>query len=224
MLFEKRQVFKEHLPPLEHIHEANKQEYAFSCGLPVPKIVKAAEIEGRQAIIMKYVKGNKMESPDHYLTICAQMQQKIDAMPADPSVIGSMTDRLYKQIQIVETLNQEQKIILLKKLDSMMSDSKLFHGDFHPFNIIIGESTVTVIDWVVSSSGDVLADVTRTYLLISEASAKLAKRYVHIYSSLTGISREEIFHWIPIIAAARLSENVSEGEHKRLLDIIKEFI
>lgn len=173
---------------------------------------------------MKYVKGNKMESPDHYLTICAQMQQKIDAMPADPSVIGSMTDRLYKQIQIVETLNQEQKIILLKKLDSMMSDSKLFHGDFHPFNIIIGESTVTVIDWVVSSSGDVLADVTRTYLLISEASAKLAKRYVHIYSSLTGISREEIFHWIPIIAAARLSENVSEGEHKRLLDIIKEFI
>lgn len=225
-------VFKEHLPPLEHIHEANKQEYAFSSGLPVPKVFNVTKIEGRQAIIMEYVRGktagelilNNMESADLYLTECAQMQLKIHAMPADPSVIGSMTDKLHKQIQIAETLNQAQKRNLLKKLDSIMFQPGLCHGDFHPFNIIIGESTVTVIDWVDSSSGDVRADVIRTYLLISEASVKLAERYVHIYCSLTGISRNEVFQWMPIIAAARLWENVSDAEHKRLLEIIRETI
>lgn len=45
-------VFKEYLPPLIHIHEAKKQEYAFSCGLPVPKVLKVTELEGRQAIMI----------------------------------------------------------------------------------------------------------------------------------------------------------------------------
>jgi aminoglycoside phosphotransferase (APT) family kinase protein len=123
---------------------------------------------------------------------------------------------------MAETLTPAQKSNLQNKLNSLKVEARLCHGDFHPFNIIIGDSTVSVIDWVDASSGDVRTDVIRTYLLISEASGILADRYVEIYCSLTGISRDEIFHWLPIIAAARLSENVSEAEQKRLLDIIRE--
>ncbi len=113
-------VFKKHLPPSEHLHEAKKQEYASSCGLSVPKIFKVTEIAGRQAIIMEYRKGKtagdlileNMESAENYLNICVDMQQKIHALPADASVIGSMTAKQHNQIQSVETLNKTQKSFL----------------------------------------------------------------------------------------------------------------
>ncbi|MDF2036532.1 aminoglycoside phosphotransferase family protein [Cytobacillus oceanisediminis] len=221
-------VFKKHLPPSEHLHEAKKQEYASSCGLPVPEIFEVTEIEGRQAIIMEYVKGKtagelilgNMESAENYLNICVDMQQKIHALPADACVIGSMTVKLHHQIELAETLNRTQKNFLLKKLGSMIFKPRLCHGDFHPFNLILNDGTVSIIDWVDSSSGDVRADVIRTFLLLSEASVKLAEMYVHIYCRNTGLTRDEIFQWAPIIAAARLSENVSGEQYKRLLEIV----
>ncbi|WP_264737585.1 phosphotransferase family protein [Cytobacillus firmus] len=221
-------VFKKHLPPAEHLHEAKKQEYASSSGLPVPKVFEVTEIEGRQAIIMEYIRGKtagelilgNMESAENYLNICVGMQEKIHALPADASVIGSMTEKLHHQIELAETLNRTQKYFLLKKLGSMIFEQKLCHGDFHPFNLILSDGTVSIIDWVDSSSGDVRADVIRTFLLLSEASEKLAEMYVHIYCRNTGLSRDEIFQWAPIVAAARLSENVSGEENKRLLEIV----
>ncbi|MBY6053748.1 phosphotransferase family protein [Cytobacillus firmus] len=221
-------LFKKPLPPSEHLHEAKKQEYASSCGLPVPKIFKVTEIAGRQAIIMEYIKGkpagdlilDTMESAEIYLNICVDMQQKIHALPADASIIGSMTAKLHNQIQSVETLNKTQKSFLLKKLGSMNFEPKLCHGDFHPLNLILRDGKVCVIDWADSSSGDVRADVNRTFLLLSEVSVKLAEMYVHSYCRISGLSRDEIFQWSPIIAAARLSENLSAAENTRLLEIV----
>jgi len=46
-------VFKDYLPELESSNEANKQKYAYSCGLSVPKILDVTEIDGKQAIIME---------------------------------------------------------------------------------------------------------------------------------------------------------------------------
>lgn len=212
----------------QNICTKQKQEYASSCGLPVPKIFKVTEIAGRQAIIMEYIKGkpagdsilDTMESAEIYLNICVDMQQKIHALPADASIIGSMTAKLHNQIQSVETLNKTQKSFLLKKLGSMNFEPKLCHGDFHPLNLILRDGKVCVIDWADSSSGDVRADVNRTFLLLSEVSVKLAEMYVHSYCRISGLSRDEIFQWSPIIAAARLSENLSAAENTRLLEIV----
>ena len=61
------------------------------------------------------------------------------------------------------------------------------------------EEKVKVIDWVDASSGDIRADVFRTYLLYSQASVELAEMYLHIYCSRTGLSRDEVFQWAPIL-------------------------
>jgi len=161
-----------------------------------------------------------MESAENYLNICVDMQQKFYALPADASVIGSMTDKLHHQIELTETLNRTQKNFLLKKLGSMIFEPRLCHGDFHPFNLILNDGTVSIIDWVDSSSCDIRADVIRTFLLLSEASVKLAEMYVHIYCRNTGLTRDEIFQWAPIIAAPRLSENVSGEQYKRVLEFV----
>lgn len=222
-------VFKKHFPHTESLYEAKKQEYAYSCGLHVPKVLEVTEIESRQAIIMEYVKGktvgdlliNNMELAEHYIGICVNVQQKMHAIVVDSNLLEPMSEKLHRQIESVHHLDEKQKNKLLRKLNSMAFEPRLCHGDFHPFNLIISNDNVKIIDWVDSTSGDIRADVYRTYLLYSHSSVELAEMYLRIYCKNTGLSRDEIFQWAPIIAGARLAENVSleNIEHlKKLVD------
>lgn len=221
-------VFKDHLPPTEALYEAKKQEYVFSCGLSVPKIFEVTEINSRPAVIMEYIQGqtvadllmNNMEKTEHYISICVNEQQKLHALEIDSESLEPMKDKLQRQIAIAPSLTRKLKDILLKRLDSITYEPKLCHGDFHPFNLIMNEEKVYVIDWVDSSFGDIRADVYRTYLLFSQTSAKLAELYLDLYCKKTGLSRDEIFQWAPIIAGARLAENVSSEDNKRLMEIV----
>jgi aminoglycoside phosphotransferase (APT) family kinase protein len=120
-----------------------------------------------------------------------------------------MEERLYRQINSVHDLDEKQKGNILKKLDSITFEPRLCHGDFHPFNLIMSNGDVNIIDWVDASLGDIRADVFRTYLLYSQNSVELAEMYLHIYCENTGLSKDEIFQWSPIISAARLAENRS---------------
>ncbi len=89
------------------------------------------------------------------------------------------------------------------------------------FNLIIADNgEVTIIDWVDSSRGDIRADIYRTYLLYSQFTVELAEMYLRLYLEKSDLSREEIFQWAPIIAGARLSENVSSERYERLMHII----
>ncbi|MFD6510338.1 phosphotransferase family protein [Bacillus sp. NPDC060175] len=210
-------LFKEYLPNTESLYEAQKQKYAYSCGLHVPKVFEVTEIQGRQAIIMEYVEGesvgelllNNLSKAEHFISICVSIQQKIHAISVSPDEIEPMKERLYRQINSVHNLDEKQKGNILKRLDSIIFEPRLCHGDFHPFNLIMSNDDMKIIDWVDASSGDIRADVFRTYLLYSQNSVELAEMYLHIYCKNTGLSRDEIFQWAPIITAARLVENKS---------------
>ena len=58
---------------------------------------------------------------------------------------------------------------------------------------------VNIIDWVDASSGDIRADVFRTYLLYAQSHIELAEMYLQIYCNNTDLTRGEIFQWAPII-------------------------
>ncbi|QWI60627.1 aminoglycoside phosphotransferase family protein [Bacillus mycoides] len=209
-------LFKEYLPNTESLYEARKQKYAYSCGLHVPKVFEVTEIQGRQAIIMEYVEGesvgelllNNLSKAEHYISICVSVQQKIHAIYVRSDEIELMEKRLYRQINSVHDLDEKQKGNILKKLDSITFEPRLCHGDFHPLNLIMSNGDVNIIDWVDASSGDIRADVFRTYLLYSQNSEELAEMYLHIYCKKTGLLRDEIFQWAPIIGAARLAESI----------------
>lgn len=183
-------LFKDYLPDTESMNEAKKQKYAYSCGLPVPNVFEVTKIHDRQAIIMEYVKGdsvgdlllNNLNEAERYISLCVNEQKKIHAIRVNTDEMELMRKRLERQIKSVQ------------KLDSITFDFRLCHGDFHPFNLILSkEEKVKVIDWVDASSGDIRADVFRTYLLYSQSSVELAEMYLHIYCSLTVLSRDEVF-------------------------------
>ncbi|WP_312028265.1 phosphotransferase family protein [Bacillus salinus] len=134
-----------------------------------------------------------------------------------------MNEKLYRQINSLNQIDDNQKSNLLKKLESFTYENKLCHGDFHLFNLIKKDNQVLVIDWVDSSAGDVRADIYRTYLLFSQFSLELAEVYLQLYCEKSGLLRSEIFQWAPIIAGARLSESVSTENSERLLEIINHY-
>lgn len=222
-------VFNDNLPETEALYEANKQRLAYTYGLPVPKIFDVIKINNKQAIVMENIQGETlgdmlykdMENASKYMQISVDIQMQIHAVNAEPHQL--MTDKLITQIKSAKLLENKYKEVLLQKLNSMLFDVKLCHGDFHVFNIIMQDENPFVIDWVDSSSGDIRADVYRSYLLYSQISRELAELYLNLYCEKSNTIKDEIFTWAPIIAGARLSENVSSEKADRLLRIVYEY-
>jgi aminoglycoside phosphotransferase (APT) family kinase protein len=222
-------LFKDFLPDTEAEYEANKQKFAHSQGLLVPYVYEVTKINGKQAIIMEYVKGktlgnimlDDMTKAEHYISHSVDIQLKIHEISANQ--FNFMADKLNRNIFSASVLSKKQKEALSGKLQSMKYDKNLCHGDYHVLNLIINETGTTIIDWVDSSAGDRKADVYRTYLLYSQNSIELADMYINIYCEKSGISQNDIFEWEAIIAGARLSENVAAENEKRLLEIVSRY-
>lgn len=222
-------VFNDYLPETEAWYEAKKQKFAYSCRLPVPQVLDITQIDGKQAIIMEYIQGRtlgdllleNLEQAEYYLEISVCIQQTIHNITADS--FEPMSEKLRKQIESVQILDKKQKSCLLSKLDSMTYTSRLCHGDFHLFNLIMSDTNVTIIDWVDASSGDICADVYRTYLLYSQFSIELAEQYLQQYCKKSGLAKEDVFQWAPIIAGARLSEIVPSEKPERLIEIVNHY-
>jgi tRNA A-37 threonylcarbamoyl transferase component Bud32 len=222
-------VFNDYLPETESSKEADKQKYAYSCGLSVPKILDVTKIEGKQAIIMEYIKGRtigellseNMEQAEYFMNISVDIQQKIHMVAAES--IEPMTEKLNLQIESANNLENRHKSALIQKMDKMKFENRLCHGDYHLFNLIMSDNNVTIIDWVDSSAGDIRADVYRTYLLYSQFSKELAEMYLRLYCEKSGLLRDEVFQWAPIIAGARLSEIVMSEKSERLIEIVNHY-
>ncbi|RAS99091.1 aminoglycoside phosphotransferase [Bacillus cereus] len=225
-------LFKDYLPDTESMNEAKKQKYACSCGLPVPNIFEVIKIQNRQAIIMEYIKGdsignlllNNLNKAEHYINICVNEQKKIHSICVNTDEIESMRGRLERQIKSVHKLDEKQKENILNKLHSIKFEPRLCHGDFHPFNLILSKKNVNIIDWVDASSGDIRADVFRTYLLYAQSHIELAEMYLQIYCNNTDLTRDEIFQWAPIISVARFTEKVSPQNEVYLSKLLNQYL
>ncbi|MGR3764523.1 phosphotransferase family protein [Rossellomorea sp. NS-SX7] len=222
-------VFHDHFPDGEAVYEANKQMLAHSYGLPVPEILNVTEIDGKQAIVMEYVKGKTLgelalsdsEKAGYFMSLSVDIQLQIHSMTAP--CLEPMSGKLTRQIETAKGLEPRKKVALLEKLASMWSDNRLCHGDFHLYNLIHSDGRIMILDWTDSSSGDIRADVYRSYLLYSQVSSDLAELYMRLYCLKSGISEEEVLEWAPIIAGARLSEHVSSENNMRLINIVNQY-
>jgi len=114
----------------------------------------------------------------------------------------------------------------LEKLSGLPDGSSICHGDFHPGNILLASNRVVVIDWIDASRGNPLADVARTSIIFLGAAASSQIRnypmkifirlfhavYLRCYFQLQPGGEAEYYRWLPIVAAARLSENIPDLE------------
>jgi len=133
-----------------------------------------------------------------------------------------------------QELTAELRAAVTARLLALPDGSAVCHGDFHPDNVILTREGPVIIDWMTAGHGNPDADVARTVLMLRHgqpmgASAlqlkliellrqQLLSGYLRAYRSRRPCPDSAIEDWVPVIAAARLSEGI-ESEREMLLGL-----
>ncbi|MDL2397576.1 phosphotransferase family protein [Rhizobium mayense] len=185
-------------------------------GVDAPRVRDVGEIRGRWGLTMTRAEGGTFGEAialqplqaSTYLDALASMHRKIH----DHSGVRlpSMKSRLSHNIERAVRLDEIRRQHLLSGLRLLPEGDRLCHGDFHPWNVLGSLKRPVTIDWLDACSGDPLADVCRSYVLMHHYDRDLATAYVDAYARLTGRNPRDTLTWLPYVAAARLSEGVPD--------------
>lgn len=228
-------------PPGWVEHEAHVARTIAAAGIPTPAAGEIIERDGRRGIIYERVNGISMLDDIHrrlwrlpaYARALADLQVQFHQL----SIPGLHTyrDGLEHSIRRAPHLPETLRDRALALLAILPDDKALCHGDFHPGNVLITPRGPVVIDWMTASLGTPWADVARTSLLLTigvkgagkmiSPTVRLLSRFFHRaylnhYHALVPDGRSEVARWLPVIAAARLNEQI-EPEREALRQMIQ---
>lgn len=197
-----------------------------SHGLPTPYVFEVGRYGDRWGLVMSRAKGEPLANvvvadprlADAALAAMVALHQRIHATVE--TRLLPLKARLADRIGRAPGLDEGLRTALTGRLAALPDGSRLCHGDFHPFNIIGTPDDAAIIDWPDATSGPPEADVCRSYLLLKHGAPQFADLYLDAYMEASGTARDGILAWLPILAAARLCENVPD-EEARLLELAR---
>lgn len=219
-------LFVEGYSKADILNEALNQARVEETGLNIAKLLEVTKKENRWALVSEHIEGKSLaelmkenpEKEEEYINLFIEIQLNMFSKTAP--MLNKLKDKMRRKIEETN-LSDTIKYDLNTRLESMPKHNKICHGDFNPSNIIIkDDGTIYIIDWAHVTQGNSSADVARTYLLFNLANKKeLAEKYLNKFSEKSGIEKNYIQKWIPIVAAAHLSK-ASEEEKEFLMNWI----
>jgi Ser/Thr protein kinase RdoA (MazF antagonist) len=213
-------------------YEFEMAQAVYVSGVNSPQVKELVKVEGRNGLVYERVFGRPMEDVLlfqpwkvlEYAHILARLHAQMHECVFDENK-PAQRGRLEGKINRAGALPAALKEALLKELQSLPEGDRVCHGDFHPANVLLTQAGATVIDWIDSSRGNPLADVARTTIILRGAAATSTNpilryliktahaSYLQEYFRLRpNETKEEYNHWLPIVAAARLSERIPQLE------------
>ncbi len=221
-------LFKEGCPKTLALYEALTHARVEDTGLRVPRIHEVSVIGSRWAIHMDCIEGKTLaqvmeEDPEHKADYIQQMVDiQLEIHSKKVPKLSKLKDKLKRQIDSLDCIDDVKKYELETRLDSMPKHIKLCHGNFMPENIILNQNGTFIVDWVAARQGNASADVGRTYLLLSLKDPEMAEQYLNLFCQKTNTSKKYVQEWLPIVAAARLTENRPEerGLLMKWIDVV----
>ena len=196
-------------------------------GIPAPILRGASLIEGRWGLVMSRADGPSLgdrlgqspaEAPGILATLVG-LHRELHAQPAE--TLPPLATRLRNRIARAPHLDANLRSRLLDALAARPTGDRLCHGDFHPYNVIDAPRGPVIVDWPDACQGDPAADACRSFLLMHLAVPAFADAYLAAYAAAGDVPATAIRAWLPIVAAARLAENVA-GETDRLVALASE--
>jgi len=165
-----------------------------------------------------------------------------------PAELPSQRQILENNIHHAQALPAALRGKVLADLESMPDGDRLCHGDFWPSNILMTAKGEIIIDWFRASRGNPLADLARTinlvlgyigtrqvqrpFLSFGSTKADQIKNslfqvlgrifypaYLNYYFRLSPGREDEYRRWLPVVAAARLSDNIPELEQMLITQV-----
>ena len=176
----------------------------------------------------------------HFAWRMAELQTEIHTSTIQAD-LPSQRNKLERNIHQAEALPDQLKLRVLSALENMPDGEQLCHGDFWPGNILMTIEGEIIIDWFHASRGNPHADLARTtnlvlgftktsqirrpFLSFNSTETNSFKNsllqiycricypaYINYYFKICPGDKDEYKRWLPIIAAARLSDNIPELE------------
>ena len=143
--------------------------------------------------------------------------------------IPPQRQKLESKIRQAAPLSDSLKTALINRLYEMPEGRSVCHGDFHPGNIIVArqeDASEVIVDWNDCSFGNPLADVARSTILFlggitgneapnlefEQLVRNCHQQYLARYFELSLHQKDEYEQWLPIVAGARLDENITALE------------
>lgn len=204
-----------------------------AAGLPAPRPGEIVRVNGRNGLTYERIDGSSMlealqREPwlvIHHARQCAELHARMHADPFRPEIPAQRT-RLEKKIRQASALPAGLQSAALTALERLPDGDRLCHGDFHPGNILLTARGPVTIDWIDATCGNPLADVARSTIILLGAAASsqipnpLMKGFIRLfhaaylrqYFRLRPGGEGEYRQWLPVVAAARLSEQIPELE------------
>jgi Ser/Thr protein kinase RdoA (MazF antagonist) len=218
---------------------------AGAAGAPVPRVYERVAVEGRPGLVLERLPDRNLlleigARPWRVWPISRSLgtlHARIHAAAAPDSLPG-VHERLRERLSS-PLVPAPVRSRALAQLEELPAGDRLCHGDFHPGNVLVGgaagDGGMVAIDWTGASRGDPAADVARSFLIIRfgaltpdatravTALAHVGRRllwggYLRAYSSATRLRWSAVEGWLPVIAAARLAEDIA-GERAHLLKL-----
>ena len=235
-------LYRDWCPPNWVDHEARIAAVVNQAGLPAPRAFDIVEVNGRRGLVYERVDGDSMmqemlrqplELP-RYGRILADLHLEMHCQSAP--TLPSQHSQLEHSISNAKDLPDDLRAAALQALARMPDGDRLCHGDFHPENVLMTVRGALIIDWMTANRGNPWADVARTHLLltIGQTPARInifmrtlilfGRRtfygaYMKRYQASAPEGKQQLQAWIPIMAAARINEEIA-NEQQALLAIV----
>jgi aminoglycoside phosphotransferase (APT) family kinase protein len=193
--------------------------------VPAPRTLGVRTVGERWGVIMTRADGpsfaeamgGRTEALPVYMKAMVRLQLAIHRHEA--VLLPDLKPRLMDRIRRATILGAARQGRLLDRLADMPAGDRLCHGDFHPFNVMGEPDNACIVDWLDATRGEPAADACRSYLLMRGVEPTWASAYLDAYATESGLSPNDILGWLPILAAARLAEDVP-SETEALMAIV----
>jgi len=235
-------LYRDWCPPHWIKDEARIARAVYDAGIPSPAAGEILEMNGRQGLIYERIQGismlQDMNAHPWIILQHARFLAELHVKIHQQSITGlpSYKEGLRYAIGKTPHLTDDLRIKALALLNALPDGQQLCHGDYHPGNVILTMGGPIIIDWMTASAGSPWVDVARTSLILSvgpKGAGKLVnpiiriairlyhRAYLSRYHALVPDTKNELGRWMPVIAAARLNENIGP-ERDALIKMVKE--
>ncbi len=215
-------------------HEAEIAEALSKTAIRMPKCCGTTQVDGRFGIIFERIEGEHLLDAikkDPLRSARCIERMALLQISINQTEASGLPDQLERLAPLIDRNRKigECKQPILDALRRSQPSCKICHGDFHVGNILQAKGELYAIDWMNSYAGNPESDAARSYLLFMSPNTPpglslfgriafvilkrhLGKIYLKEYLRHSGIDAKAIRKWLPIIAAARLSENAQNEE------------
>lgn len=206
--------------------------------LPTPRLLGEITLEDRYGLIYERVTGESLLTRlgtrpwrcVQYARQFAELQTVIHRQRGNG--LPPLKAGLENTIRGLKGLPPGLLETALDRLASLPDGEMLCHLDFHPDQVMVTATGQSVLDWMTAHSGQPAADVARTTVLLRFGPVLNAswmkqrlinllrgiffRTYLRRYLDLNpAVTTAAIDAWLPLVALARLAEDIS-GETDKL--------